>query len=63
MDWGALFNFRFEIDSPPYEAMAQLAIHEPGAGMQLEVATLGPMGIEIFSDGLESGDTDAWQVE
>ncbi len=60
LDWGTLFNFTFEANTPAVSLQATLSVLEPGTPDELLIKTLGPDSTEIFSDGFESGDTSAW---
>ena len=42
LDWGTLFNFRFDADQPPSANIATLSAHESGTGATLLTETLAP---------------------
>ncbi len=54
--WSTLFNFWFDADRPPAAIVHTLELFKPGDPASIEFA----IGNGIFSDGFESGDTDAW---
>jgi len=50
--WGTLYNFRFEINSPPVVNLPiTLGLFKPGIPAQLTAATLGPSGTDADCDG------------
>ncbi len=42
--WGAMYNFRFDADSPPMGSIATLTLYKPGTPTELNGRTQGPGG-------------------
>jgi hypothetical protein len=42
LEFGFMFNFRFDAGAPPTSLNATLGLFEPGAGSEIAVATIGP---------------------
>jgi hypothetical protein len=40
--WGTLYNFRFDADAPPADAMAALGLFRPGSPESVTIAVIGP---------------------
>ncbi len=62
--WGTMYNFWFDADVAPNNAMASLGLFKPGAPgdpAMVEFTVLAPAAAGlVFVDGFESGDTSAW---
>jgi len=57
--WGTLYNFRFEVNSPPAsEVSITLGLFKPGTPSDLTAPTLGPSGTEPDCNGNTIPDAD-----
>ncbi len=61
LDWGTLFNFRFDADAAPGDATAVLGVLEPGDPATLDAATLAPEapGLVLAASGACPGTVTA----
>ena len=59
--WGTMYNFWFDADVEPSEAMASIGLFRPGTPSEVGFTIMAPAGnAMVFVDGFESGDTTAW---
>ncbi len=52
--WGTLYNFRFEVDSPPDTSVATIGLFNPGSPSSVTAVTIGPLaaGTDCNSNGV-----------
>jgi Dockerin type I domain len=48
--WGTLYNFRFDADAPPAEALASIGLFRPGTPEMMTVAAPGPAAVRCTHD-------------
>jgi len=60
--WSTMYNFSFDADSPPVEALGSIGLFRPGGPPSVAVYIEAPATnlIPLFADGFESGTLDAW---
>ena len=60
--WSTMYNFSFDADSPPEEAIASIGLFREGGPPSVSVFVEAPANniMPLFADGFESGDTDGW---
>lgn len=46
LEFGFMFNFRFDADAPPSAASARLELYKPGPGSLVMATTLGPLNVQ-----------------
>jgi|CXWL01.1.fsa_nt_gi hypothetical protein len=64
LDWGTLYNFRFDVDTTAIQGQLTLGIANPGTAQNLLVTTLVPNApaAAIFADGFDSGNVSVWSI-
>jgi len=60
--WGTTFSFWFDANQPPTGASYTLGLFKPGVPAAIDIPFAGSVGVAIFADGFETGDTSAWSV-
>jgi hypothetical protein len=57
-----MYNFSFDADSPPVEALGSIGLFRTGGPPSVSVYIEAPATnlIPLFADGFESGTLDAW---
>jgi hypothetical protein len=62
--WSTMYSFRFDADTPPEPAIAVIGLFRDGGPKDVSVMVEAPANnvMPLFSDGFESGTTDAWSV-
>jgi hypothetical protein len=60
--WSTMYNFSFDADSPPQNALAGIGMFKTGGPSSVAVYVEAPATnlIPLFADGFESGDTSGW---
>ncbi len=59
MRWGTMFNFWFDAGRGPNGIQHTLGLFKPGDPAEIGFSFLG---VEVFGDGFETGDTSAWTL-
>lgn len=64
LDWGVLYNFRFDVDATAVQGQLTMGVGTPGSSPNILMQTLVPNAAAagIYSDGFDSGNTSAWSV-
>jgi hypothetical protein len=60
--WSTMYNFSFDADSPPEDALASIGMFKTGGPSAVAVFVQAPATnlIPLFTDDFESGDTGGW---
>ncbi len=60
--WSTMYNFSFDADSPPEDALASIGLFRDGGPPSVAVYVQAPATnlIPLFADDFESGNLDAW---
>ena len=62
--WSTMYNFSFDADSPPEDALASIGMFKTGGPSAVAVFVQAPATnlIPLFTDDFESGDTSGWST-
>lgn len=62
--WSTMYNFSFDADSPPEDALATISLFRDGGPPSVSVYVRAPATnlIPLFADDFESGNTGAWSL-
>ncbi len=60
--WSTMYNFSFDADSPPVDALGTIGLYRTGGPPSVSVFIQAPATnlVPLFADGFESGNTGAW---
>jgi hypothetical protein len=60
--WSTMYNFSFDADSPPQDALASIGLFKTGGPSSVAVYVQAPATnlIPLFADDFETGDTGGW---
>ncbi len=60
--WSTMYNFSFDADSPPQDALATIGLFKTGGPSSVAVYVQAPATnlIPLFADDFETGDTTGW---
>jgi len=60
--WSTMYNFSFDADSPPEDALASIGLFKAGGPPSVGVFVRAPAGnlMPVFADDFETGDTTGW---
>jgi hypothetical protein len=58
--WSTMYNFSFDADSPPEDALATIGLFKSARSVAVFVHAPATNVVPLFTDDFETGDTDGW---